>query len=152
MYCFNYSLVRLTDHTITELKTSGNMQLITNKSVVQSILSYDDKIHFTEKQGDITLDFGEKNVNYGNSILNIQQLLPFISKGPTVFTNTNLSISKSKNLFNKNPDQQLLLQFANSLELYIGICNDYINQMIETKKETNNLIRLIRRKYHLNNG
>ena len=153
MYCFSYNLVRLTDHTIAELKTSGNMQLIKNQSVVQSsILSYDDKIHFTEKQGDITLDFGVKNVNYGNGILNIQQLLPFIQKGPSVFRDTNSSISKSKKVFTKNLSPQLLLQFANSLELYIGVCNDYIYQMTETKKETIDLITIIRRKYHLNNG
>jgi len=150
MYCFEYNIVRLTDHTITELKTSGNTVLIRKRSVANAILSYDDEVHFTEKQGDITIDFGEKNLENGNDILNIRQFLAFVDHGPSVFSDKNLALKKSLNAFPQYPDPKLVLKFANSVEVYIGVCRDYTNQLIETKKSTNELITLIKNEYNFN--
>ena len=124
------------------------MVLIQKRSVANAILTYDDEVHFTEKQGDLTIDFGEKNLENGNDILNIRQLLPFMDQGPSVFSDKNLALKL--NAFPQYPDPKLVLKFANSLEVYIGVCRDYTNQLIETKKSTNKLITLIKNEYNFN--
>ncbi|MBS1620001.1 MAG: hypothetical protein JST10_04860 [Bacteroidetes bacterium] len=131
------------DRTSSQLKNSGTMRLVRNKQVTDSIRNYWSIIKVAEdisdrlemlrgKARDVGVQlFYDKYVKFSD----VQN--PLISK---------FSVSPGASLINDDP--KLLAEYANWRNSTLFVLNNYIVYMKEAGAAAQNLINLVRKKYH----
>lgn len=136
--------MRFEDRTSSQLKNAGNMRLIRNKQVVDSIRNYWGMVSMIEdigdrlesirgKAGDLNMElFHNKFIQYSDKQNPLQ---------------SDVTILPGAKLINDDP--KLLAEYANRRNSSMFVLNNYIVSMIEAKATAERLITLIKKEYHL---
>jgi len=138
--------VEFEDRTSSQLKNAGNMRLIRNKRVVDSIRNYWSTMKIEDdieerlqtsgsKAGDISMKlFYTKYYHYTNR------------QDPL---NSQVTVLPGAKLINNDP--ALLAEYANRRQSGLFILNNYIVNLQKSNIEAANLLQLIRKEYHFEN-
>jgi hypothetical protein len=132
--------------TIQQLKNSGNLRLIENKKVLDSILAYDSWI------------IGPYN-DQNNAVFQFQSRVLQFSEKMYEYHNFNQLINYN-NAFNMNADtihyftlvsnDKAQIQELYNITVGFKITNAYLNPVLDnTKSKATNLIAFIKKEYHL---
>jgi len=132
------------DRTSSQLKNAGNMRLIRNRSVADSIRSYWSRIKSME---DISSRLEEMRIKAGDISAQIFHNKYIRLSDPQHPIRSDIFILPDAKLINDDP--QLLALYANRRQFALTVLNNYINGMEYTKTDATNLIELIKEKYHL---
>ena len=131
--------------TLQELKGSGNLRLIRNKIVLDSIVIYDSKINGPFKnQTAYVVEFNKRLIQLFEKVFDATNFNLFLND---VFNETESDSDYDTPIFTK--DKEKIMEMAN---LYIDAkATDvfYINTLNSRKEEAEKLIALIKREYHL---
>jgi len=150
------SRVNFTVRTISQLKYTGNLTLITNPEVADSIGLYDVGISLCHTDGDIVLDTYKETFSTQKYVYNYKDRIDFQKK---------LGLKSSNELQNFSNDY-LLANMSNSISMattdkstIIACYNDFANyqaslkllntSLVRQRRITQNLINLIELKYKL---
>ena len=131
------------DRTSSQLKNAGNMRLIRNSSVSDSIRNYWSTIKVLESISSRLEDLRNKaqdisiQIFHNKFILNINKLDPVHSK---------TSIVPGAKLINNKPE--LIAQYSNRRYNNSNVLKNYLLNMKSTKAQAAKLIKLIMKEYH----
>jgi len=132
------------DRTSSQLKNGGNMRLIRNKTVADSIRNYWSYIKAVEDIGtrleEMRLKANDVNVQiFHNKYIKLSD--------PHHPGSSDITILPGAKLINDDP--ALLALYSNRCQRVLTVLNNYILNMDETKAEATNLVGLIKKEYHL---
>ena len=143
---FNYS-----NSTIQQLKNSGLMRLIRKSDVVNSINSYDLLVTRHKVREEVELDI---NLEFNKAICFVLDAVTIKTLGDSlVYAAFNRGKESSlikpvfRSLITKDPDKINLVKGLVALLFNRNLSNYY--QLINTRKEADNIIGLIKKEYHL---
>ena len=132
------------DRTSSQLKNAGNMRLIRNRSVSDSIRIYWSRIKEMETMSSRLEEMRIKASDISAQIFHNKYIkLP----DPRHPIGSDIFILPGAKLINDDP--QLLALYANRRQVALTVLNNYINSMESTKTDAINLIALIKKEYHL---
>jgi hypothetical protein len=126
--------VDFTKRTITQLKNSGGLRLIRNMAASDSIVSYDEACTRIEKQFDVAYWHQLKARDVELKIFDPH------------FRYTMANDKKYRLL---NPDEKLMMEFANWVGMTKSSHAYYLNQLKLNIARAANTIEFLRKKYHL---
>ena len=132
--------------TIQQLKSSGNLRLLENKLVLDSILIYDSHINGPYRnQTNYVIEFNKRLIQYTEKMFDPRNFNHFLND---VFNESD----------NNNPDYSLILyskdkaQVQELYSLYVNVKATnvfYINHLQARRKEAERLLVFIKKEYHL---
>jgi hypothetical protein len=133
------------DRTSSQLKNAGNMRLIRNKTVADSIRNYwsDTKSleDISARLEDVRVKATDISVQLiNNKYVHYSDLNNLLSSSITILPGAKLI----------NDDPKLLAQYSNRRQFSLIVLNTYINSMLRLKQTAIRLIETIRKEYHLN--
>lgn len=135
--------VNFTKRTISQLKNSGGMRLISNKISADEITKYSEFVEIVEFQG-----------NYFNN----HALNELIKLNKKIFFLTYINEIKSKSIDNfitASPikfacdDRNLLVEYNNSLILTSGVLQSYIGMLTSLKIGTSATLEILKKENHI---
>jgi hypothetical protein len=132
------------DRTSSQLKNGGNMRLIRNRAVADSIRSYWSHIKTMES---ISSRLEEMRIKASDVYAQIFNNKYINLSDPQHPNRSDISILPDAKLINDDP--QLLALYANRRRFILTVLNNYINEMGDTKTDATNLIALIKKEYHI---
>ncbi len=146
-YIYYYSIVNLStlqsfthvDRTITQLKNAGGLRLIRNKSVSDSIVSYDALVHDVEVNGDICLKFFYDILSQQRLLLDFKMIKTNNFKD--LLSNPALKLLKS--------DKYSIDVYYNNSLSFASLLHGYKNKLINLKKHADNLLKTLKTEYDL---
>jgi hypothetical protein len=137
-------LVSPTERTLQQLKNSGGMRLIKNKSAADSIIAYDDAAKKLADQLVYYERYQNESVNFAMTLLNFhyyqQNLAGIYSK------NTAHDYDSATLLAHDKPK---LIEFGNRITIYKGVTAFYITRLNEMNARAVNLINTLGKEYNL---
>ena len=149
LYRLNLSYLRntnvyLTDRTSSQLKNAGGMRLIRNKEVADKLLiywrMYEILLDRTKTSEELKVKAREKSYSIFSHLYYSSETL---GQAPIVLPNAKLMTN----------DPLILTEFSNRLShISNSIQNIYIVYLLRQKKASEDLMELIRNKYHLSKG
>jgi hypothetical protein len=134
----------LTKNTLTQLKSGGNMRLIRNRNVVDSLNQLDNFIATTEEYLENYSRFSYSNAEFATRIFNDGY---FRENGKHMGTAYILN-SPSEPRF-MTDDYRLLIEYANRISNQAGVLNNYNNWLKHYQQYCTRLIPYIKKEYHL---
>ncbi len=132
------------DRTSSQLKNGGNMRLIRNKTVADSIRDYRGSIKVMENIDTRLEEYRMKAIDIGAQIFHNKYIK---YSDPQLSTASDISILPGAKLINDDPSLQAL--YSNRRQLYLNVLNNYLSNMEEIKAEATNLMGLIKKEYHI---
>jgi hypothetical protein len=142
----NGGVYRPAEPTIQQLKNSGNLRLVKNKKILDSILVYDSHI-----LGDYSVmnsyveDFAKRVILYKQRVFDNTNFMHLMDDW--FFTKINNNADYDLILFSKDKGQ--LKELYNIyIEMKVTV-EFYIMNLRKIRKEAENLIAIIKKKYHL---
>lgn len=136
--------VSFSQRTIDQLINSGNLRLIKDISISDSILLYDINIQKIIQQYIIFHDqYQQKAREISNRIFDSYYLLDYTRQSAYGLLNTNVKLKLL------NDDEKLLREYANILYGGKGILNAYVNMLIAQKSRAKNNIEILTKEYKL---
>lgn len=136
--------VSFSQRTIDQLINSGNLRLIKDISISDSILLYDINIQKILQQYIIFHDqYQQKAREISNRIFDSYYLLNYTRQTAYGLLNTNVKLKLL------NDDEKLLREYANILYGGKGILNAYVNMLIAQKSRAKNNIEILTKEYKL---
>lgn len=136
--------MRFEDRTSSQLKNAGNMRLIRNKQVADSIRNYWGMVSVIEDIGD-RLETIRGHAGDLNMQLFYNKFIQYSDKQNPL--QSDVTILPGAKLINDDP--KLLAEYANRRNSSMFVLNNYIVSMIEAKAMAQRLITLIKNEYHL---
>jgi len=136
--------VTFEDRTSSQLKNGGNMRLIRNRTVADSIRRYWSDIKIMEN---ISARLEELRLKAGDISAQIFHNRYIKFSDPRHPIGSDISILPGAKLINDDP--KLLALYANRRQFILTVLNNYINTMGDTKTDATSLIALIKKEYHL---
>jgi hypothetical protein len=138
-YTMNDANVALTKRTVSQLKNSGGMRLISNKISADEITKYTEGAEDIESQGDFF-----KNVAINETIkLNNQIFYLKYIKGVTRKNIDSFMMKAPIKLANNN--QNLLIEYSNQLFFTSGVLINYNNKLTNFKTEIYKAIEILKK-------
>jgi len=143
---YHPDFVNPVERTLTQLKNSGGMRLITKKAAADSIIAYDDEArklatqqaayeHYLDNWAEQAEQiFNLRYMNMQNGKLKITALKP----GDTVYNDLLLT-----------RDRATLIKAGNSVSVYGAVVDFYIARLRETEVHAVNLIHTLQKQYKL---
>jgi hypothetical protein len=135
------------DRTSSQLKNAGNMRLVRNKIVADSIRAYWSRIKQVENIGNRLEDMRLKAGDVSSQLFNNKYLHYSDPDHPLA---SDISILPGARLITDDP--KLLAEYSNRRFISMIVLTNYVNTMVGAQLEANNLIQLIRKEYHLSEG
>jgi hypothetical protein len=132
------------DRTSAQLKNAGNMRLVRNKIVADSIRAYWSRIKQVENIGSRLEDMRLKASDVSAKLFNNRYLH---YSDPDHPLSSDIIILPAATLITDDP--KLLAEYANRRFTSMIVLTTYINTLIVARLDANNLIQLIRKEYHL---
>ena len=132
------------DRTSSQLKNGGNMRLIRNKTVADSIRGYWGSIKVIENINTRLEDMRMKAIDISAQIFHNKYIQ---YSDPHHLRNSDISILPGTKLINDDP--ALLALYSNSRQLYLNVLNNCNVNMEEAKTEAVSLIEVIKKEYRL---
>jgi hypothetical protein len=138
------SFVNLTERTIFQLKNAGGMRLLRNKTAVDSIILYDGMTKKLLDQQAYYELYQNNSINHAVKLFNFQKFGFGVSgqrlKDPAKMLEYFKLIST---------DKIKLIEFGNIILIYEGVVLQYNILLKEAKKHATNLIKTLKKEYHL---
>ena len=126
--------------TLTQLKNSGNMRLIKNMSVADSIVKYDLAIEFIDKYADHVSDFVADNYKAEYEVFSDEFWAAFVSGEGYDQQDFDLMTY----------DPKILRMYANRITHQSASMNAYITLGLPSlKQKAINLLSILKKEYHL---
>ena len=141
-YARNSYTVNFTDRTMSQLKNSGNMRLIEDQKVSDSIIDYDDGIRLTTAQGDIYKEKCENALDFSLTIFDYR----FMRYNSAMSVRVVYPWQDYKLLAD---DPAVLSRYANLLEIWKQVIAVYIADCYAQKYKAQNLIEYLKKEYEL---
>jgi hypothetical protein len=141
---FHPAVISPTERTIQQLKNAGEMRLIRNKTVTDSIILYDDMA----KKLDDQRAYYELYQN--NSVKLAAQLFNFKKFGIGISPNIPMDSILKKGYFRLiSSDKAKLMEFANLIFMYEGVVQ-YYNDLLEMMdRHAYYLVQTLKKEYHM---
>ncbi len=146
-YFWTYTGFSYNNHTVQQLKSSGNFRLVQDKAVADSILKYDNIENafilnqYNDLKGTLmTYKNIEAKVIYYKDLNNLNTDIRGFS--PTDFART------SKPAF-VTTDKELLSSYYNSLFIHEALCHTFLSSLKRTHTRAARLITFIKKEYNL---
>ncbi len=142
-YTMNEANVALTKRTVSQLKNSGGMRLISNKISADEITKYIEGAEDIESQGDYF-----KNIALGEIIkLNNQIFYLKYTKGVTRKNIDSFMMKAPVELANNNAN--LLIEYSNQLFFTSGLLINYNNKLTNFKAGIPKTIEILKKENHI---
>ncbi len=142
----NYDAMIFNRSTLSQLKNGGNMRLIRNQAVIDSISLIDNSIDITEKQ----LKFYESFIIDGykclTKILDYRYYLKFKSSKNNNFVDY---LNQQSNVRYLNNNEELRIEFAAQVDNQKSVFNQYLFTLQEHQKLSKRVIMFIKKEYNL---
>ncbi|MEO9210555.1 MAG: hypothetical protein ABI208_05620 [Ginsengibacter sp.] len=155
-YCIYNTTVIITDGTISQLKNSGGLRLLKNKEVTNDINKYYNSVAFVKMQEEAIKVFLNITSQQAGGIFNYAANRNFIDSINATETDiTELSLPYLKGwLTHGKPtmittDNKNLSPFMNNMSYQIGLMRNYNFLINDLRLEAIDLIKSIRKNYHL---
>ena len=143
-YTSNMSAMVFSRNTITQLKSSGNMRLIRNREVVDSLNQLDNLITLAEGQLQFVKDNYHPVVSFDAGIFNDGVYRENGQRMPVDF----VLISKTDPQLLTN-DYNGVIQYANMIGRHRGLMNNYLVMIKVINEYSATLIPYLKKEYHL---
>ncbi|HKB42936.1 MAG TPA: hypothetical protein VKC90_01045, partial [Chitinophagaceae bacterium] len=131
-------------NTISQLKNGGNMRLIRNQSVVDSLYWLDNGMTEMEAQMNAYSDLSLTTIKFGAGIFDENVFLENgVYKGPQQALIRNVSPEFLSNDYGK------LVEFANYASFQAAVLNGYHHMLSGYKEYASRLITYLKKEYHL---
>ncbi len=130
------------DRTSSQLKNGGNMRLIRNKTVADSIRNYWGSIKIMDNVDTRLEEYRMKAIDIGAQIFHNKYTKYSDPRNIT----SDISILPGAKLISDDPALQA--QYSNRRQLYLNVLNNYMRTMEFIKEEATTLIELIKKGYH----
>jgi len=140
----NYWYMSFNKNTLTQLKNAGNMRLIRNFSVVDSLNQLDNLITYTEKSLDEFKNFGMGTVDLLGKIFNMTYS---VKNGKWISFNEFDSKVKTTGFITH--DEQLLTEFGHAMKGSSVLLRDYHHKLEDYRKYSVQLVAYLIKEYHL---
>ncbi|HUS01128.1 MAG TPA: hypothetical protein VMY77_05345 [Chitinophagaceae bacterium] len=127
--------------TLDQLKNSGGLRLINNRQIVDSIEAYDQQVRRMSKRDDLEVEKYEYNRNLSEKLFDAKSIIKAIG------TSANAIVESPSIIINLN----YLNEYLNNLLTYKGQMLGNSMVFEASKSKALNLIRLIKKEYHLEN-
>lgn len=146
-YIYYYSIVYLgtiqnfvhTDRTMSQLKNAGGLRLIRNKSVSDSIVTYDALVNDVEVNGDLCLKFFYDLLGQQRELLNFK----------LIKSNDFEKLLSDKDLTLLKKDSYSIDVYYNNALSFASLLTGYKNKLIDLRKEAENLLKTLEKEYDL---
>jgi len=143
-YIASRLVMRFSRNTISQLKNGGNMRLIRNQNVVDSLNRLDNIMSQMESQMGAYSDFSLTTIKFGAGIFDENVFLENeVYKGPQQALIRNVSPEFLTNDYSK------LVEFANYTSFQAAVLNGYHRMLSEYKEYAARLIIYLKKEYHL---
>jgi hypothetical protein len=139
-YTSALSTMDFSRRTISQLKNSGNMRLIHNVLISDSMMDYDQNINLIELQGKALSEFITDLIKSSSSIFDGRNLRRYKFHSPKTQPSFGLLTS----------DSLKLLQYGNMVSVNRGVINGYIQMLQYQEDRAINLISFLNKEYKLN--
>jgi hypothetical protein len=142
-YTMNDANVVLTKRTVSQLKNSGGMRLISNKISADEITKYTEGAEDIESQGDFF-----KNIAL-NEIIKLNNQIFYLKyiKGVTRKNINSFMMKAPIKLVNNN--ENLLIEYSNQLFFTSGVLINYNNKLTSFKAEIPKTIEILKKENHI---
>jgi hypothetical protein len=142
-YTMNDANVALTKRTVSQLKNSGGMRLISNKISADQITKYTEGAEDIELQGEFF-----KN-NALNEIIKLNNEIFYLKyiKGVTRKNIDSFMMKAPIKLANNN--ENLLIEYSNQLFFTSGVLINYNNKLTNFKAEIPHTIEILKKENHI---
>jgi hypothetical protein len=142
-YTMNDANVVLTKRTVSQLKNSGGMRLISNKISADEITKYTEGAEDIESQGDFF-----KNIEL-NEIIKLNNQIFYLKyiKGVTRKNINSFMMKAPIKLVNNN--ENLLIEYSNQLFFTSGVLINYNNKLTSFKAEIPKTIEILKKENHI---
>lgn len=138
-----YPVFIYTDRTMQQLKNSGGMRLIKNRTAANEITRYDNNVRNLQNNAAFVDNYFQSLTQQRISIINMQA----VEKDYNLIPAEQIKKNNQNYLLTKNPE--MLMKFKSSIyELARYHSNDRSNQQ-ELKKQATVLISTLKKEYHL---
>lgn len=133
--------------TISQLKNGGNMRLIRNRDVVESINLIDNNIDYLVVQGAIYDKFVLNNLEFISKIFDIRYSIKFnSSKSKLTYDDYIMQLSDIKYL---SDDENLRLEFASQIGFQKRIFANYVYMLKNYQELSKRTIEFLKKEYHI---
>ena len=136
--------INFEDRTSSQLKNGGNMRLIRNKTVADSIRNYWGDIKIMEN---ISLRLEELRTKAADIQAQIFHNKYIELSDPTDPIRSDISISPDAKLINNDPE--LLALYSNRRQLLLNVLSNYLRAMKYVNSKAIRLVTFIKKEYHL---
>lgn len=142
-YTMQVGTVSFTKRTISQLKHSGGMRLISNKISADEITKYSEFVEMIEFQGDYFIN------NALNEVVKLNKKLYYLKYINTLKYKSNSSQTIDvPNKFATN-DSHLWVEYNNSLIMASAVLDNYTNMLISLKPEISKIIAKLKQENHI---
>ena len=128
--------------TLDQLKNSGGLRLINNRQIVDSIEAYDQQVRRMSKRDDFESEAFVYNSRLAQKLFDARSVIKTFGPSDNVNTIPDSSLSIKLNL-------AYLDEYLNNLMNYEFLIKNNLGVFETNKKTASNLIRLIKKEYHL---
>ena len=140
-----YSAMSFNRNTLTQLKSSGNMRLIRNQNVVDSLNKLDNGITILEIQKEAFVKFSLDNSKELYSILDYSY---YVKNGVQL---NRKEVIDSTTLTYLTTDERKVIEFGGKVTMQKSILINYFEMLKTYSKRSNSLIVYLQKEYHLTN-
>lgn len=142
-YTMNEANVAFTKRTVSQLKNSGGMRLISNKISADEITKYTEGAEAIESQGEYFKNNAlDEIIKLNNKIFYLKYV-----KGVTHKNIDSFMMKEPVQLANNNDN--LLTEYANQLYFTSGVLINYNNKLISFKSEILTTINILKKENHI---
>ena len=143
-YTGNKETVAFTKRTITQLKNSGGLRLIRNKSASDSIIIYNETCETTEFQADYFVNVRLGKVNdFAIQLFNSQYLLNYDRYTVRDILQTDAKCELLNN------DEKLIKEYANTIYHAKATLVNYIRMLKELESRIPGMVKFLENEYHI---
>jgi hypothetical protein len=142
-YTMNIGTVLFTKRTISQLKNSGGMRLLTNKISVDEIIKYSESVEDAENQG---LYFTDVSLNEVSKLNNKIFFLKYLKELDLESSQNRVSPTSMKLA---NDDKNLLIEYSNNIILTSEVLDTYISLLADLKSKIPKTIEILKQENHI---
>lgn len=124
--------------TMTQLKNSGGMRLISNKNATREIWKYDLQEKKLKNQQQYYEKYHNKSIDLVTKIFDLKEVY---NKDTLIYNKGRFQILKK--------DKNSLTEFANTVKMYGGIVEYYNRLLEETEKQADSLVIKVKYEYKI---
>lgn len=133
--------------TISQLKNGGNMRLIRNRAVVDSINLIDNNIDYIQIQGETYDKFVLNNLQFISKVFDVRYAARF--KHAKIKSSYADYINHQSDIEYLSDNENLRIEFASQIALQKVIFENYIYMLKHHQKLCKSMIKFFKKEYHI---